>query len=77
MLYLLLLLLFQFLNFIALFYLSTYLFILTTPRGILDLSSQPGIEPMPLPAEMWNPNYWTAKEYPKHFLITFTIFSSS
>ena len=28
------------------------------------LVPQPGIEPMPSAVKAWNPNYWTAREFP-------------
>ena len=32
--------------------------------GLLDLSSQPGIKPIPPAMEMQGPNYWTTRESP-------------
>ena len=36
------------------------------------LVPRPGIEPAPLAVKAWNPNYWTAREFPKiYFKATF------
>ena len=40
-----------------------YLFILTTPHGMCDLSSSQGIEPTSLALEAWSFNHWVAGKY--------------
>ena len=45
------------------FYLIYYY--IAMPSDFQDLSSQPGMEPMPSAVEAWSPNHWTAREVPK------------
>ena len=48
-----------------------YLFIfffVATPHGTCDLSSQPGIEPVPTTLESQSLNHWTAREVLYSFL---------
>ena len=40
-------------------------FFLAAPHGLWDLSSQPGIEPVPPAVEAQSPNHWTAREFPE------------
>ena len=40
------------------------LFFLAPACAMQDLSSQPGMEPLPATVEAWSLNHWTAKEVP-------------
>ena len=45
-------------------YFDLVFFFFDTPRGMRDLSSRPGIEPVPPAVEVQSPNHWTAREFP-------------
>ena len=51
------------------------LLLLFWPRGMRDLSSRPGIEPVPPAVEAWSPNHWSAREFPVwSFVCLFVLF---
>ena len=49
---------------------SLFIYLLAMPRGLRDLSSQPGIEPGPAAVKAQSPKRWTAREFPIVNLIT-------
>ena len=41
-----------------------FFFFLAAPCSLWDLSSRPGMEPVPPAVEEWSPNHWTTREVP-------------
>ena len=41
----------------------------TTPCGMQDLSSGPGIKPVPPAVEVQSPNHWTSRKMPCPFIV--------
>ena len=56
---------FYFLNLFSIF---NFLWLCHESWRILVL--QPGIEPRPLAMKLWNPNQWTAREFPQMFVLS-------
>ena len=46
------------------FFCSVFLKFLAVPHSMWDLSSPPGIKPLPPEVEVRSPNHWTIREVP-------------